>query len=317
MTKIQLKRSNVLEGGKAKEPSSGQTEYGELCVNYNENDPSLFVKDSNNNIVKVAGKDSVSSPAVGDGKITIKQPGSIDQTFTVNQSGDTVIDLKNDNTVVTPGDGTITIKQPGSNDQSFTVNQTGSTIINLKNDDTIVTPGNGSLTIRTAGEGANSSGTFTANQSGASVLTLPRIRYGDLTDTPVTETGSFTPAFANAGSIIYSGQFGYYSHVGDRKFINCRIDWENGDGNTNDVAIEVPYVQRAGTVAATGSCTFIKLPSANSLENIPVIPTIFPESNLIKFIRGGFQTGALGGSNILKYSNMTRGDIRLTIIIND
>jgi len=52
--KIQLKRSNVLEGGSAKEPTPEQMEYGELAVNYNENDPSLFIKDSGNNIVKIS-----------------------------------------------------------------------------------------------------------------------------------------------------------------------------------------------------------------------------------------------------------------------
>ena len=57
--KIQLKRSNVLEGGSAKEPTPEQMEYGELAVNYNENDPSLFIKDSGNNIVKIASGDIV------------------------------------------------------------------------------------------------------------------------------------------------------------------------------------------------------------------------------------------------------------------
>ena len=52
--KIQLKRSNVLEGGKAKTPTAGQMEYGELAVNYNTGDPALFIKDSDNNIVRVS-----------------------------------------------------------------------------------------------------------------------------------------------------------------------------------------------------------------------------------------------------------------------
>ena len=53
--KIQLKRSNVLENGVAKEPTAGQMEYGELAVNYNENDISIFTKDSDNNIRRVGG----------------------------------------------------------------------------------------------------------------------------------------------------------------------------------------------------------------------------------------------------------------------
>ena len=57
--KIQLKRSNVLQGGSAKEPSGGQMEYGELAVNYNETDPAIFIKDSNNNIIRIAGADNI------------------------------------------------------------------------------------------------------------------------------------------------------------------------------------------------------------------------------------------------------------------
>lgn len=240
MTKIQLKRSNVLDSGKAKEPTSAQMEYGELAVNYNAIDPAIFIKNSNNQIVKIAGNNLVEIPTVGDG----------------------------------------------------------------------------SLTIKTFNEGASATGSFTANQSSDSEITLPQIRYEDISDVPVTETGLFTPTFANRGSITYGGQFGYYSHIGDRTFINCRIDWSNGAGNSNDVAIEVPVTQRIGTVAATGSCTFLKLPGGNPLENFSVIPTIFPESNLIKFILGGFRPGALG-LNVLKYDDMTQGDIRLSIIINE
>jgi len=54
--KIQLKRSNVLENGVAKEPTSGQMEYGELAVNYNSTDPAVFLKNSDNTIIRVDGK---------------------------------------------------------------------------------------------------------------------------------------------------------------------------------------------------------------------------------------------------------------------
>ena len=56
--KLQLKRSNVIESGSAKEPTAGQMEYGELALNYNTNDPSLFIKDSGDNIVKLVGSGS-------------------------------------------------------------------------------------------------------------------------------------------------------------------------------------------------------------------------------------------------------------------
>ena len=53
--KIQLKRSNVLDTGKAKEPTAAQMEYGELAVNYNTADPTIFIKDSSNGIVRING----------------------------------------------------------------------------------------------------------------------------------------------------------------------------------------------------------------------------------------------------------------------
>jgi len=53
--KIQLKRSNVLDGGLAKEPTAAQMEYGELAVNYSDTDPVLFLKDSSDNIIRIAG----------------------------------------------------------------------------------------------------------------------------------------------------------------------------------------------------------------------------------------------------------------------
>ena len=70
--KIQLKRSNVLEGGLAKEPTAGQMEFGELAVNYNNNDPVLFIKDSNNQIIRIAGAGAPGGGGgAGDGLIQI------------------------------------------------------------------------------------------------------------------------------------------------------------------------------------------------------------------------------------------------------
>ena len=53
--KIQLKRSNVLDGSTAKEPTAAQMEYGELAVNYNNGDPVIFMKDSSDAIIRIAG----------------------------------------------------------------------------------------------------------------------------------------------------------------------------------------------------------------------------------------------------------------------
>ena len=58
--KIQLKRSNVLSSGAAKTPTASQLEYGELAVNYNNSDPAIFLKDSNNNIIRISGVGNIS-----------------------------------------------------------------------------------------------------------------------------------------------------------------------------------------------------------------------------------------------------------------
>ena len=143
----------------------------------------------------------------GDGALTIETAGegaSATGSFTANQSGASTLtlptirygDLSGKPTIpAAAGNGTITVTQPGTTDQTFTVNQSGNTTIALKNDNTVVTPGNGALTIRTAGEGASSTGTFTANQSSGSILTLPTIRYTDLSGKPTI------PAAANNGAL--------------------------------------------------------------------------------------------------------------------
>ena len=81
--KIQLKRSNVLESGSAKAPTAAQMEYGELAVNYNPDDPCLFLKDSNNNIIRISDK---GMPNLGDSNL---QSGTLDERYPL-KSGDTM-----------------------------------------------------------------------------------------------------------------------------------------------------------------------------------------------------------------------------------
>ena len=57
--KIQLKRSNVLDGGVAKAPTADQMEYGELALNYSATDPSIFIKNSSNAVIKIAGEGAI------------------------------------------------------------------------------------------------------------------------------------------------------------------------------------------------------------------------------------------------------------------
>lgn len=79
--KLQLKRSNVLENGAAKKPDAVQMEYGELAVNYNSSDPTIFLKDSTNTIVRIGADDYLSI----DGG-TVTGDVSIDGTLGVTQN---------------------------------------------------------------------------------------------------------------------------------------------------------------------------------------------------------------------------------------
>ena len=85
--KIQLKRSNVLQNNAAKAPTAPQMEYGELAVNYNSKDPVIFIKDSDNQIIRLTNNQEI-----GNGQINI-DPGlglqASGSNATANQASDT------------------------------------------------------------------------------------------------------------------------------------------------------------------------------------------------------------------------------------
>ena len=318
----------------------------------------------------LSGKPSIPA-AANNGTITIVQPGTADQSFTVNQSGNTKITLKNDNTVVTPGDGklniklygqssqsqegqftanqstnstitlpqisynelknrptipaaanngTITIVQPGTENQTFTVDQAGNTTINLKNDNTVVTPGNGALTIKTAGQGANATGTFTANQSAGSTITLPTIRYGDLSGRPSIGNGTIT--IKQPGT---SDQTFTVNQSGNTE-INLKNDntvVTPGDGKLNIKLFGQNAQSQEGEFTANQSTnSTVTLPQINynQLKNLPTIPAE-AGAGTITVVQPGttnqtFNVNQAGNTQItLKNDNtvVTPGDGPLTI----
>lgn len=73
--KLQLKRSNVLEGGFAKQPTTAQMEYGELAVNYNADDSCIFIKNSDNQIIRIS---NAGLPTPG---VDTPQSGTLDDRY--------------------------------------------------------------------------------------------------------------------------------------------------------------------------------------------------------------------------------------------
>jgi len=127
----------------------------------------------------------------------------------------------------------------------------------------------------------------------------------------VFETGRFTPDLADKGSITLNDQFGAYQLFAHGVNINTRVDWRNGAGNTNDIGIVIPFTVDPGTVASVGTCIFLE---AQAGVGTPIEPIIFQGSNVIKFLKGSAQVGALSG-NVLKYSDLEGGDLRVSIFV--
>jgi len=144
--KIQLKRSNVLESGQAKEPTSAQMEYGELAVNYSNADPVLFIKDNTDAIVRIAGAgsfgafdgdyDSLTNKPVlfdGDYDSLTNKPVLFDGDYDSLTNKPALFDGDYDSLTNKPtiGDGSITFSQGGTEVGSITVNQVGNTTIDF------------------------------------------------------------------------------------------------------------------------------------------------------------------------------------------
>ena len=146
--KIQLKRSNVLEGGSAKAPTAAQMEYGELAVNYNSSDPVIFIKDSSNGIIRLTNIQEINDGQInvdaGDGLIASGDNGS------ANQATNTTRTLTVDSTWLT----------------SFISNWVGTNVPEANDGQINIDAGNG-----LAASGSNA----TANQSGNTTRTLTAV----------------------------------------------------------------------------------------------------------------------------------------------
>ena len=107
--KIQLKRSNVIDNGAAKEPTASQMEYGELAVNYSEADPAIFIKDSTDNIIRIAGAGANGDTELPESGGDPHQPGTTDDRY-VELTGDNMtgnLTLGTDKITLNATDGSI------------------------------------------------------------------------------------------------------------------------------------------------------------------------------------------------------------------
>ena len=130
-TTIRLKNSSALVGGKAKVPTPSDLAQGELAVNTNKDDPSLFVKDSDGVVRKIAGSDAAGVA----GEYLSLASGEIDQTVrstgTTEFRGDVEVTngtIKSKNTLVLSADYNENAGAPSSTIQFYADNALAATV---------------------------------------------------------------------------------------------------------------------------------------------------------------------------------------------
>jgi hypothetical protein len=223
--KIQLKRSEQLDGGLAKEPTAGQMEWGELAVNYNSGDPAIFIKDNDGNIIRIAGVGNIAD----DGQVEVPaeinppatpQPGNlwfnpVDGRLYVyyeddnsSQWVDASPDSWNPSVIPDPGGGD---NQPGTLDDRY-VKQVGD---NMTGD---LTLGNDKITLN-ADDGSGmfadtvEAPSFYGNDTG-----LSQVWYGGETGTSIIladGSATFAGTINAAAGIFNNGKAKVFVSSGD------------------------------------------------------------------------------------------------------
>ena len=216
------------------------------------------------------------------------------------ESGDNVSSLTNDAGYITSSDipaapvtsvntktGNVTLSASdvgaatsAQGTKADTALQSGDAVSALSNDAGYITSGsvnNGSLVIKTAGENATATGTFTANQSGTGTLTLPTIRYTDISGKPSipSAAGNGTITIVQPGT---SNQTFTVNQSGN-KTITLKNDNTVPTVNNGALTIKL-YGQsgsnQSGSFTANGGNSTITLPQIayNQLSGRPSIPSV-------------------------------------------
>ena len=271
--KIQLKRSGVLDGSAAKEPTASQMEYGELAVNYNNGDPAVFLKDSTDTVIRIAGRGATGLDGdyvniTGDTMTGDLNLGN-SSYLRVRKTGDdssTAIQLGPDGSAEF---ASTVVVAPGNGRQIELANSPAGGVIYLREND-------GTRNIQL--DGANGSATFAGqvdcSSDGNNVASLVTNGYFQSDRTAGTSSvfegqlnGTSTVSIVASGAGTFAGDItlGDYATNGSTKGIKLNPD-NNGNGalvvqggGTSDMAIGV-YDGVAKTYKASvfhdGSATF-------------------------------------------------------------
>ena len=100
--KIKLKRSDQLNGGTALQPQPTDLDYGELAVNYAASDPTIFLKDSADNVIQIAGANALTQVPTLD-QVTDQGNWSSDSLLVGGPLESPTLQLNNTGNVITTG----------------------------------------------------------------------------------------------------------------------------------------------------------------------------------------------------------------------
>ena len=172
-TSIRLKNSSALVGGKAKVPTPSDLAQGELAVNTNKDDPSLFVKDSEGVVRKIAGSDATGvegeylSLAADAGDQTVASTGTTDFAGDVTLGTDKITLDATDGSA-TFSSGNLSIAPSGRLDIPSTLSGTAAAIRLYESSDStpsLAIRANG--TVRVGKNDAGANGRILINSSGS------------------------------------------------------------------------------------------------------------------------------------------------------
>ena len=315
--KLQIKRSEVAIGGEALPPSLPDLLEGELALNYNSEDPALFIKLSDGSLFKFPLGDAIFSgdyndlinkPTIGNGALVIKNAdGTTNQTYTANQVEDAELVLPKGfsgdygDLINAPGigDGKLSILESnGNNLGDFYANQDSNTTINLPepfsgdyndlaNKPSIPAPANDATIVVT--QGGDARGQFTLNQPNNYAFDID----------PIPDLSSYVKEAPQDG-VLYGRQNSAWAAVpifsGDWNDISNKPDLTINDGQLKFIDADN---LAAGTFTANqAGDTQIQLPRGFSGDYNDLInqPAINDATLLIKNSDGSVNTSFTANS---------------------
>ena len=316
--KIQLKNSNVLDSGAAKEPTAANMLDGELAINFNSNDPAIFIKDSAGTIVRIAGKDNLaftnyqaiiptrSTPPPSPGAGNLYWDTDDERLFIYYDDGNTQqwldaskekfdTNLIPDTTNPNHQTGTLDDRYVNSNGDTLTGNLVLNAGLTVNSSDIYLN--NGNITFEGSSANAFETTLSVANPTADNTVTIP-----DVSGTLVTtgDSGSITSVMIADGAIV-DADINASAAIGLSKLATGTLPSgvQVASANIVDGAIVDADINASAAIALTKLANGA-LPSGITLQSSQISGGVSP---------GDIAAGALPNNVTVGSANITDGSI--------